>query len=1351
MCNLKTLFFFSFLACCVGNTFGQRNIHIDHYTKGYGMNFRWVYDITQDDQGLLWFATHTGLRRYDGTDFVTYTHAETDSNSISSNTIKRVSKDHDGNIWAYSDDRVFNRLHLATGSIHRVTSFIKKGAKADMRAAEMKAFRALDNGAFLVLFQEEAQQNKETNTSLWKFNFDTNVFEHLIDVPTQGRIDYFTEGPDGKIWLWGMGRGYYLVDLARDKATYYNIASAGTGTQPDSALPIDGQRNFWYPSNTASTLKNFRIPNEVDIAQIERITLDNLDNIWFYQDDQALYHFNRETGSIEKFVDPMFRKSTGIQIMYHFFVDNEGGYWNGHFLGAVRFSKKSTFFNTYLNVHTGPGVQNQESFSARDIIELSPGSLLVKENNHDLFSIDLASRKTKKFDWKLKTTKGRETDKEFYSAFLGSDGHLWANQADKLIKINIKTGASEVFDIPESVLAKGFDTDPFKKYWPRIFEDAAENIWWCDPEKLSIYDRAKHTLIAVKTEMPPLSVNADFKFASYDATSDAIYASCDNGVYVVDCKNRTVSLLEIFSHQEKYDVLITNILKWKNEFWLSTNKGLIRYNPKTKKRTTYSRKDGLPSNIVGSTLGAETHLWLATSNGLCQFDPETLQMVNFNTEQGLPNNHFNNWSYLKTKAGNFYFGGKNGIVGFDPSTFKISSEKKGRLNLVEVSKYDQKANVYTRLQNLPYAIENEICVGPDEKTLSFTYQLARYGGANQYFHLMEGLDNDWINDGNTNQARYVQVPPGKYVFRAKAKGPHKVDALNEIAIPVVVLQYWYLRWWAVALYLILFAAGVGMLYKAILRRKYDRLEAARVKELDKVKTRMYTNITHEFRTPLTVMLGMNDAVPDYAENGELDKVQHASKMIDRNGRNLLNLVNQMLELAKVESGRLDVNNQQGNIVDYLKYRLESFQSYAKEKNIHIHFSPQEAEIMMDYDVDKISYILNNLVSNAIKFTPSNGDIFIEVRQVSGESNEPYAEIKVADTGVGIKPDELERIFDRFYQVSDPKSPRGGGVGTGIGLALVKELVKLLKGTITVESVVNSGSTFTVRLPITNKAPLHKTARSIPSEEWSESLNALEVYEDRYLEQDQNIPLVLVVEDNADVSHYITVSIQSDYRIVRARDGLEGIEKAIELIPDIIISDVMMPGKDGFELCQTLKQDERTSHIPIILLTGKADVNSKIEGLQHGADVYLAKPFNRTELLVRLKNLMTLRAEIQKRYAESDFTQSISALPEMENAFLVKVKGIILEHLDEEEFGIVQLCEHLHVSRAQLHRKLTAFTGESTSHLIRKIRLEKAKELLASGEFNVSEVAYMIGFKTQAHFSRVFAEAFGIAPSDYRNK
>jgi signal transduction histidine kinase/DNA-binding response OmpR family regulator/streptogramin lyase len=1346
MCKLTKLFYFTICICIVTHSSAQSNIDITHYSKDYGLYYRWVYDITQDDYGFMWFANHTGLRRYDGKDYVHYKHSETDSTTLSSNTVTRVAKDHEGNIWAYGIDGVFNKLNLDSGAITRINSPYYGEPLQDDFKPELMDFGALNNGDFIALYH-----NNGIHT-LWKYVFEKNTFEHLIDISTGISIlDYFTERTDGKLWIWGMGMGYYLVEVSNSDVAHYPVATSELHT----TLPIDNNGNFWYPSNNSSSsntkenLKSFKIPEDVDVSKINRINLDDLGNIWFYHGEADLYHFDVKKETLEKFVDPIFDKSEGVQLMHHFFEDQEGGYWNGHFFGAIRFNKQQHLFSTYFNKDHDNG-DYVNPFHGREILELSQDSLLVKENEHDLFIIDVATQQTKKLERKTISSSGEQVSKSFYSMVLSRDGYLWTNQADKLIKTNIETGNIETFKIPSSPLAKGFNEDAFEKYWPRIFEDASGNLWWCDPEGLSLFDRATKKMNSVQVKPEPASVSADFKYAHYDSDKDAIYASYNKGVYVVNCKNKTVSLIEIFSVQEGYDLLITAILNWKNEFWLSTNKGLIRYNPKTKEQQIFNSKYGLPSSIVYSTLGSNEHLWLATHNGLCQLDPYKNQIKNYYKEHGLAFNNFNIWSSKKTRDEKLYFGGGNGIIGFNPDDFKMTNEKKGLFNLVEISKYNK--NSFTLIKNMPYALTDKIVVSPNERTLVFKYMHALYDTPfkSHYSHYMKGLDNDWIQDGDQNEIRYVNIPPGNYTFLAKAMGANNISALNDIAIPIVVEQYWYLRWWSILGYLLLIGFFISMIYNKQLKRKLDLEDAIRIKELDEVKTKMYTNITHEFRTPLTVILGMNDAVIDYSNAGEVDKIYHANDMIDRNGKNLLNLVNQMLELSKLEAGLLKITNQQGNIVDYLKYRMESFQSYSEVKNIQIYFHRYEDPIMMDFDVDKISYIIGNLVSNAIKFTPKNGSIHVQVSKILNPNNEPYLELKVKDTGIGIQADKIDRIFDRFYQIDDSNIRKGEG--SGIGLSLVKELVKLLKGNIQVNSVVNEGTEFTVLLPITANAEIAKTKDTqSTSHEWSESIYNLVEDEKINLNENQNDPLILIVEDHEDVSHYIRVSIQDNYRTVRVNNGIKGIEKAIELVPDIIISDVMMPGKDGFELCETIKKDERTSHIPVILLTGKADVDSKIQGLEHGADVYLSKPFNRKELLIRLKNLLVLRAEIQKHYSETDFKQPISGLSNIENAFLLKIRTRILEHIADENFGITQLCGLIHLSRAQLHRKLIALTGESTSNLIRKVQLEKAKELLSSGELNVSEVAYMVGFKTQAHFSRVFSEAFGKPPSNYIKK
>ncbi len=1320
------------------NVFAQSNIDVTHYTREYGMNYRWVYDITQDEHGFIWFANHTGLRRYDGEHYITYQHIEGDTASLSTNTIIRITNDRNGFIWAYGADGVFNKLELASGRINRV-DYTFSDLNPDAR---MKDFGALRNGDNIALFYENGLH------TLWRYSSSGNTFEKLLDLPEYAvALDYFTERSDGKLWLWGMGNGYYLADISEKEIKHYPVK----GRDKSVSAPVDENGNFWYPSTDATggnALLSFRLPPEIDRLKIERISLDNRDNIWFYHGDDV-YRFDVTATRLEKFTDPVFKKSGRTQLMYHFFEDQDGGYWNGHFVGAIRFSKRQYLFDLYFNRESGS--ESMNTFNAREIMEMAPGRLLVRENEDDLYTLNLFNGEINRLGRNYRTGSGENISKSFFSLVLGRDGYLWTNQADRIIKTDIGNGTEEIFEVPLSPLATDSEEDAFKRYWPRIFEDASGNLWWCDPGRLGIFDRSTGQLQPLQVKTAPRDVKADFKYALYDPLEDVIYGTYQHGIYRVDCREKDVSLLEIFSGQESYDILITAVLYWKNEFWLSTNKGLVRFNPVTRERKEYTRKEGLPSSLVYNTLAGENHLWLATQDGLCQLDPNTNQLINYGMEQGLAFTQFNIWSAARTADGRMFFGGTNGIIGFNPDDFIMPEGKKGLLNLVGISTYNQDRDALESIQNLPYTLEDEIIIPASERTVTFSYVHTLYdGSSSNYFHMMEGLDSRWIDDGTQNEIRYTEIPPGEYVFRAKATGPNNTQALNEIAIPIEVRQYWYLRWWAVLIYLLLALTAVFLVYRMLLKRNLEKEEAIRIKELDEVKTKMYTNITHEFRTPLTVMLGMNEAVKDYAVEGETNKIFHANEMIERNGKNLLSLVNQMLELSKLEAGLLNIHNRQGNIVDYLKYRIESFQSYGEAKGVQIRFIPENGEIIMDYDVEKISYIVGNLVSNAIKFTPKGGVVTVEVRHTRNASGDPFFELKVKDTGIGIEEDKMELIFDRFYQADSSNVRKGEG--TGIGLSLVKQLVLLLKGTIRVTSKVNEGSEFIVHIPVTNIAE-RLGAEPFPGagEEWSESISGLPGEEADHLPEDPNIPLVLIVEDNADVSHYIKASLTDGYRTVQAGNGIDGIEMAVELVPDIIISDIMMPGKDGYELCVTLKKDERTSHIPIILLTGKADAESKIQGLEHGADVYLSKPFNRKELLIRLRNLMALRAEIQKHFSENGFAQPISGLSGTENAFLRKIRTLVLENMEDEEFNVTRLCDLVHLSRPQLHRKLVAITGESTSSLIRKVQLEKARELLASGELNVSEVAYRTGFKTQAHFSRIFSETLGMTPSAFMKK
>ncbi len=528
--------------------------------------------------------------------------------------------------------------------------------------------------------------------------------------------------------------------------------------------------------------------------------------------------------------------------------------------------------------------------------------------------------------------------------------------------------------------------------------------------------------------------------------------------------------------------------------------------------------------------------------------------------------------------------------------------------------------------------------------------------------------------------------------------------------------------------------------KTIVEKQKEKLE-----ELDKTKSRFFTNISHEFRTPLTIISGMIDQINEKPDLW----LERGTKMIKQNTLGLLNLVNQILDLRKLESNELKVEMVQGDVVKYLRYISESHESYAASKGLQLHFLSVQEEIKMDYDPDKLLRIISNLLSNAIKYTPDSGNVYFHIDKKI-KDRKPILSIRIEDTGAGIPEEDLPYIFDRFYQVDDSSTRKGEG--TGIGLALTKELVKLLGGTIEAKSKVGKGTTFYMELPIKIESTIQVATQFEMDGDKTEIENSIIqpiLFEPKI---DQPIkemgtaekPNLLIVEDNPDVQQYLIACLEDEYQLSVADNGQIGIDMAVEQVPDLVISDVMMPEKDGFELTEKLKNDERTDHIPIILLTAKADVDSKINGLEKGADAYLAKPFEKKELMVRLEKLLELRKKLQTRYAI--FSENGNTDKQLEDPFLQKLYALVEEEISNPELDMNKLCRSLGMSRSQVFRKLKAITGKSATAFIRSIRLQKGKQLLAKSNLTISEVAYEVGFTSLNYFSAAFLEEYGIRPS-----
>ncbi|MBG0858402.1 MAG: helix-turn-helix domain-containing protein, partial [Bacteroidales bacterium] len=549
-------------------------------------------------------------------------------------------------------------------------------------------------------------------------------------------------------------------------------------------------------------------------------------------------------------------------------------------------------------------------------------------------------------------------------------------------------------------------------------------------------------------------------------------------------------------------------------------------------------------------------------------------------------------------------------------------------------------------------------------------------------------------------------------------------------------------------------AALGFVLRFIRQqRKLEELEARHLKEINEFKDRFFTNITHEFRTPLTIIKGMGNLIKARPE----EWMGAGLQKIDTNSDILLRLVNQMLTLAKTEAGAISVNFVRRDINKYLAYLVEQFSSEALRRKIDLRFTSAGEPFEMDFDPEKLMHITTNLVFNALKCTPEGGRV--EVATVIEDDGKMFS-IRVKDTGIGIEREHLDHLFDRFYRVEHQLSPGG----TGIGLALTKEMVQLLQGTISVKSIKGEGSEFTVLLPVTRNAPLSDTP---------EAADLIKVTDDQYEKTSSygeplyprqsteellsvvaagqaKLPLLLIVEDSSDVVLYLQAILKYEYRIEVAENGEIGIKKALDIIPDIILSDVMMPVMDGIEMLEKVKNDIRTSHIPVVMLTAKADIDSRLAGLERGSDAYLAKPVDERELHIQLKNLVELRKRLYERYRSLEkFPETSDINIKKEDEFMIKVRQALETNLKDDEFGVSQLCSELSVSRAQLYRKFKSVSNKTVADYFKSLRLYKAKELLSTTNLNVTEVTYLVGFKNVSHFSREFTYEFGKPPSEFR--
>ena len=783
--------------------------------------------------------------------------------------------------------------------------------------------------------------------------------------------------------------------------------------------------------------------------------------------------------------------------------------------------------------------------------------------------------------------------------------------------------------------------------------------------------------------------------------------------------------------------------------WVGGPRGMSRFDAKTNRFHNYTARNGLPSVVVtGILVDSQNRLWVSTNRGIARFNQQTEQFSYFTPSDGLSGWEFKGYGFYKSpRTGEFFFGGADGMTIFHPDS--IGNNRYVPPVFITALRRFVSDGAGLRTIDEPVVGKSEISLPHDAGTVAFEFAALSYSNPakNQYAYQLQGFSKQWIPLGTKPEVTLAGLAPGTYTLRVKGSNGDGFWNETPAQFSIIVLPPWWQTGWAYLGYVLLFIMGLLLARRVIVNRerlrsdlRVQQLEANNLRELDGMKSRFFANLSHEFRTPLALISGI--VQKRTAQLPLSDEQRNDYGLIARHANRLLQLINQLLDFSRLEARQLKPNLQPTDLTALLRALAGSFESLAQSKGLTYRYALPLQSVWAEFDADKVEKIITNLLSNAIKFTAKGGQVVF-----SADRTKTAIRFVIQDTGIGISTDHLPYIFNRFYQ-ADPTATRNYE-GVGIGLALTKELIELLGGTITVESRLAEGSSFTVTLPLRIISQPEKFPDLTPnghSEKEPEVLLA-EITESR--SGKSTAMTVLVVEDNTDLRQFIQNRLARNYTVLEAVDGLSGLNQAFDVIPDLIISDVMMPGLDGLTLCHRLKTDERTSHIPIILLTAKADVESKLAGLEYGADDYLTKPFQLTELLVRSRNLIAQRQQLRERFSRQlTVKPSEVTATTADERFLQRVLSVMETQMGNPDFDVDMFSREMAIGCTQLYRKLLALTDQSPTDFIRRMRLRRAADLLRQQQGNVGEIAIQVGFNSLNYFTRCFREEFGQTPSGY---
>ena len=881
-----------------------------------------------------------------------------------------------------------------------------------------------------------------------------------------------------------------------------------------------------------------------------------------------------------------------------------------------------------------------------------------------------------------------------------------------------------------------------------ILIDSKKRFWVGTEQGLNLFNPETGKFKRSSVIEKEFKISGGFIMNLFEDSKRNLYVSNYLGVYVLEANTKEFKRIS-FANKANLDNSRINYFfeDSKKQLWAANYQGgITRFDYQSETYKTYNTNQGLPNNdVLGILEDNNGMLWLSTSNGLSKFDVTKEVFNNYNQKDGLPSNEFNRTSCLKLQDGTLLFGNYKGLVSFNPDDIKVNLFAPA-VQLTDLKLFNQSVKIddENKLLKESIAFTKEVVFDYDQNSFTLEFAALNYiqSDKNRYAYKLEGFDKEW-QFGTNSSATYANLLPGKYQFLVKAANNNGVWTSSVRTLNISVLNPPWKTWWAYLLY-----CSISVIIAFLLIRYVKiRTRLKQEEEIHQLKLDFFTNISHEIRTPLTLIKGpVEELILESNQNNKESLIQ-----VKNNTDRLLRLVNELMDFRKAEAGKLDLEVQQHNLIALLDEICYSFNGLAKNKNINLSFSTSVKELNIYFDKNQLEKVFYNLLSNAFKFTPKGGEVSITVKESATDCT-----VEITDNGFGISEEDQKNLFRKFFQ---SKLQQVEMPGSGIGLAFSKSILELHKGSITVESKQaqngeNGLSVFSVKLLKGLKHFNKHSLKESKSEENYQIINDFDVVEDDlFIDVQEHADIqILVIEDNTEIREFIKNSLNKTYQIETAKDGIEGIEKAFEILPDIIISDVKMPGKDGLEVCKLIKTDERTSHIPIILLTARTAHIHQLSGLENGADIYITKPFSLYLLKLNIRNLLNSRKTMRERFSQEMMLKPTNVIVnQADEKFLNRLMLIIENHIDDSEFDVEQLITEVGMSKRVLYKKLSSLTDMTAADFVRSVRLKKAAMLLENGGFNVSEVAFAVGFNDPKYFTKSFKKQFGKSPREYQNE